>query len=186
MNHILIMVDLQNDFMPGGALAVPGGDEVIAVANALQPHFEHVIATQDWHPANHESFVNLWPVHCVQNTDGAALADTLDKSRIERIIYKGTDPHIDSYSAFFDNEYRKETELMRYLQGLKASKIYIIGLATEYCVKFTVVDALKLGLAVYVIEDGCRGIDISPGDSARAIEEMKEMGAIFIKSSNIL
>jgi nicotinamidase/pyrazinamidase len=204
MNHILIMVDLQNDFMPGGALAVPAGDEVIAVANAIQPKFEHVIATQDWHPVNHQSFaVNhpgkvvgeiidlhgipqiLWPAHCIQNTRGAALVDHLDKTRIEHVIYKGTDPQIDSYSAFFDNGHRKETHLERYLHTLGASKIHILGLATDYCVKFTVFDALRLGFEVCVIAEGCRGIDLKAGDSAKTLLEMSRLNVSIEKANRI-
>ena len=204
MNQALIIVDLQNDFMPGGALPVPAGDQVVSVANAMQPHFKHVIATQDWHPVIHESFAAnhptkevgdiidlhgvpqvLWPVHCVQDTKGGALVDDLDISRVERIFHKGTDPQIDSYSAFFDNEHRKETGLGAYLQDLKISQIYIMGLATDYCVKFTVLDACRMGFDVCVIEDGCRGIDLSEGDSAKAIIEMQAVGARIIQSKEV-
>ena len=202
MHQALILVDLQNDFMPGGALAVPSGEQVVSVANAIQPYFQHVIATQDWHPVNHESFAMnhfaknvgdiidlhgvrqvLWPVHCVQNTAGAALVDGLDVSRVERIFHKGTDPEIDSYSAFFDNEHRKETGLGTYLQNLKITQLYILGLATDYCVKFTVLDACRLGFDVCVIADGCRGIDLIEGDSAKAIAEMQAVGARMMQSN---
>lgn len=204
MNQALILVDLQNDFMPGGALAVPSGDQIVPVANAVQPHFQHVIATQDWHPASHQSFAAnhpakkmgdiidlhgisqvLWPVHCVQGTDGAALVKGLDTSRVERIFHKGTDPQIDSYSAFFDNEHRKETGLGDYLHSLNITKVYVLGLATDYCVKFTVLDACRMGFDVYVIEDGCRGINLSEGDSTRAIAEMQAAGAHIIQSKKL-
>jgi nicotinamidase/pyrazinamidase len=196
MKSALIMVDLQNDFIPGGALAVPAGDQVVSIANQVQSHFKHIIATQDWHPANHASFaVNqpghavgdgvLWPVHCVQHTSGAALVNTLDIHRIERIFHKGTDPQIDSYSAFFDNEHRKETGLADYLHELKTTQLYILGLATDYCVKFTVLDARQLGFDVCVIENGCRGIDLAEGDSKRAIAEMHAAGARVIQSTDL-
>jgi nicotinamidase/pyrazinamidase len=205
MNQVLIMVDLQNDFMPGGALGVPSGEQVVPIANEVQPCFEHVIATQDWHPRIHESFaVNhptkkigdiidlhglpqvLWPVHCVEETKGAALVDGLETSRIERIFHKGTDPQIDSYSAFFDNEHRKETGLRAYLQSLKISQVHILGLATDYCVKFTVLDACRLDFDVYIIEDGCRGIDLSEGDSIRSRKEIQAVGAKIIKSEKLI
>jgi nicotinamidase/pyrazinamidase len=201
----LLLVDIQNDFVPGGSLAVPEGDKVIPVANALQPYFDHVIATQDWHPANHGSFAAnhpgkkpgdiidlnglvqiLWPVHCVQNSWGAEFVPGLDTGRFEKIIHKGTDPGIDSYSALFDNGHRKTTGLDDYLKQAGIDELYIMGLATDYCVKFTVIDALKLGYLIFVIEDGCRGINLKPGDVDRAFEEMKKRGAAVIRSEFIM
>ena len=152
----LIIVDLQNDFLPGGALAVPRGDEIVEVINRAQTLFELVVATQDWHPANHISFaVNhpgrrpgdvvevaglaqaLWPVHCVQNTPGAALSSQLDTRRIARVFHKGTDPGVDSYSAFFDNAARQGTGLAEYLRAAGVGQVFLAGLATEFCVAFT-------------------------------------------------
>ncbi len=197
----LILVDLQNDFMPGGALAVPGGDAVIPVANQLAGTFDLVMATQDWHPPGHGSFASqhpgkvpgeaveldglhqeLWPDHCVQGTRGAELHSGLDTVQITRVFHKGTDPRIDSYSAFFDNAHRKSTGLTDYLKKNGVSEVYLMGLATDYCVKFSVLDAVKLGFKTNVIEDGCRGIDLQPGDVNKAIAEMEAAGAVIVSS----
>jgi nicotinamidase/pyrazinamidase len=194
----LILVDLQNDFLPGGALAVPEGDLVIPVANELVQKFPLVVATQDWHPPGHKSFAAshanqevgalielhglpqvLWPVHCVQNTPGAELAAGLDRSRIGHVTRKGTDAEIDSYSGFFDNGHRKATDLADYLRGRGVTDLYVMGLATDYCVKFTVLDGLKLGFTVHLVEAGCRGVNLKPGDSQAAIEAMRQAGAIL-------
>lgn len=175
----LILVDIQNDFLPGGRLAVSRGDEVIAVANRMQKIFDRVFASQDWHPSDHKSFaVNhpgtkigeviplegllqiLWPAHCVQGTPGAELAPSLDKKKIERIFRKGTDPKIDSYSVFFDNAHRKDTGLSAFLKNEGIQEIYLMGLATDYCVKFSALDAVREGFVTYVIEDGCRGVNL--------------------------
>ncbi|MEZ4449349.1 MAG: bifunctional nicotinamidase/pyrazinamidase [Nannocystaceae bacterium] len=201
----LILVDLQHDFLPGGALAVPEGDHVIAVANAIQPHFELVVATQDWHPREHESFaanhpdrvigetINLhglpqvlWPVHCVQGTRGAALVDTLERGGIDRVFQKGSDPAVDSYSGFFDNGRRRSTGLGEYLQAKSVAEVYVMGLATDYCVHFTVLDALSLGIRVVLVVDGCRAVDLRPGDGARAIDAMVAAGARLCDSREIL
>ena len=184
--NALILVDLQNDFMPGGALAVPGGDKVVPVANRLSEVFAVsalVVATQDWHPAGHGSFASqhpgarpgdvidldglrqeLWPDHCVQGTPGAEFHPSLDQGRIARVFRKGSDPAIDSYSTFFDNARRKSTGLGDFLRENNVEQVYIMGLATDYCVKFSVLDALSLGFKTSVIEDGCRGIDLQSGD----------------------
>lgn len=201
----LIVVDIQNDFLPGGALAVPGGDQVIPVANALTPCFEHVYATQDWHPANHGSFaVNhpgrqpgdivdlngieqvLWPAHCVQDSWGAAFSTALDTRRIEKVFRKGIDPGIDSYSTFFDNAHRRSTGLGEYLKEKGIGEIYILGLATDYCVLYSVLDARELGLTVHVVEDGCRGIELRPGDTAEAFDRMRQVGATIIRSPEVV
>src|SRR5581483_6986296 len=156
----LILVDLQNDFLPGGALPVPQGDTIIPLANRLQPQFNIVVATQDWHPPNHVGFASnhpgrkpgdvvtikgrkqkLWPVHCVQHTEGAKLAPNLQLTRVNRVFTKGTDAEIDSYSAFFDNGHLNATGLSPYLRARQITEVYILGLATEYCVKFTALDA---------------------------------------------
>ena len=198
----LILVDLQNDFMPGGALAVPDGDAVIPVANRLVQSFDLVVATQDWHPPGHGSFASqhpgknpgdtveldglrqeLWPDHCVQGTSGAELHAGLDVRRITRIFQKGTDPRIDSYSTFFDNAHRKSTGLADYLKEKGVSEVYLMGLATDYCVKFSVLDAVELGLRANVILDGCRGIDLQTGDVSQAIDEMKAAGAVIVSSA---
>jgi nicotinamidase/pyrazinamidase len=202
--NALILVDLQNDFLPGGALAVPDGDEVIPLADELQLRFDLVVATKDWHPSNHGSFAAnhpgkkpgdriildgieqiLWPVHCVQHTRGAEFAPSFDTSRIAQIFHKGTERNIDSYSTFFDNAHRRHTGLAHYLEKRSIKKIYLMGLALDYCVKYSALDARHLGLTTYVILDGCRGIDLEPGDIARALEEMKLAGAILLKSSDL-
>jgi nicotinamidase/pyrazinamidase len=200
----LILVDIQNDFLPGGALAVPRGDEVIAVANALQQRFDLVVATQDWHPPGHGSFASrypgrkpgelselgglpqvLWPDHCVQGSSGAAFAPRLEMNRVETIFRKGTDPAIDSYSGFFDNGHRKSTGLADYLKGRGAGEIYLLGLATDYCVKFTALDARLAGFRTLLVEDGSRGVELQPGDAVRAIEEMRRAGVQIVRSSEV-
>jgi nicotinamidase/pyrazinamidase len=199
--NALILVDIQNDFLPGGALAVPEGDQVIPVANRLQPRFDLVVATQDWHPAEHASFAAnhrgrgigevieldgleqvLWPVHCVQGSSGAELAPALDRSRIARVFRKGEDPQIDSYSGFFDNGHRRATGLGDYLREQGVAEIYLAGLATDYCVKFTALDGRKLGFEVHLIEDACRGVELKDGDVARAVAEMQAAGVHVISS----
>jgi len=200
----LIIVDLQNDFLPDGVLPVPRGDEVIQLANELQGRFELVVATQDWHPPDHGSFATnypgkkpgdrimldgieqiLWPVHCVQNTRGAEFAAAFDTSRITHVFHKGIDPRIDSYSTFFDNAHRRHTGLAHYLQKRGIKDIYLMGLALDYCVKYSTLDARELGLNTRVILDGCRGIGLEPGDIDRAVDEMKRAGAILLQSSEL-
>lgn len=200
---VLIIVDVQNDFLPGGALAVKDGDAVIAPINAISPKFDLVVATQDWHPANHGSFAAnhpgkrvgevidlngqpqvLWPVHCVQNTPGAQLAAALDVSRVARIFQKGTDPQIDSYSGFFDNDHRHSTGLGQYLWDVGAKELFIAGLATDYCVKATALDAARLGFHTHLIADACRAVDLAAGDGARAIEQMRTAGVVPIESAD--
>lgn len=202
--NALILVDLQNDFLPGGALAVPHGYEVIPVANELQRRFDLVVATKDWHPRDHGSFAAnhpskkpgdsiildgieqiLWPVHCIQNTRGAEFAPSFDTSRIAHIFHKGTDPMIDSYSTFFDNAHRRHTGLAHYLEKRGIKNIYLMGLALDYCVKYSALDARRFGLNTHVIVDGCRGIDLKPGDISRALDEMKRAGAVLLKSSDL-
>lgn len=194
----LILVDIQNDFLPGGALPVAEGDAVVPVANRLMPTFDLVIATQDWHPADHGSFAAnhrsrkpgdvidlnglqqvLWPVHCVQRTAGASFASDLDVSHIDHIIRKGTDPAIDSYSGFFDNARRKATGLESLLRSHGVTSVHLVGLATDYCVKATALDAVSLGFATTVLVDGVRGVDLTPGDSQRALEEMRAAGVVL-------
>ena len=178
-NSALLLIDLQNDFCAGGSLAVPEGDAVIAVANQCMPYFEKVIATQDWHPENHSSFVSTWPVHCVQKSKGAELHSALDQSRIKKIIQKGIDPAIDSYSAFYDNNHDKSTGITDYLRAQGITTLYVMGLATEYCVKFSCLDAVNDGFTVYLIEEGCRGIHLQ--NVEKALKEMQEHGVRLIK-----
>ena len=202
--NALILVDVQNDFVPGGALAVPEGDRIVPVCNAIQPAFDLVVATQDWHPTNHGSFAAnhpgtkvgqvidlnglpqvLWPVHCVQNTGGAAFVPGLETCRIARVFQKGTDPAIDSYSGFFDNGHRKSTGLGDYLKSRGVSDVYVAGLATDYCVKFTALDARQFGFAVHLVEDACRGVNLTPGDVQVAIEEMRRAGVLIVGSGSV-
>ena len=191
----LILVDIQNDFCPGGALAVPGGDEIIAYVNEVQKDFDLIVATQDWHPEGHESFAVqhpdqkvgdvitlhglsqvLWPVHCVQLSPGAAFHEALDTRRVEVIFRKGMDSTVDSYSGFFDNGKRKSTGLREYLSGLGVREVFIAGLATDYCVKFTALDSLDCGFSTHILKPGCRGVNLSPDDSEAALEEMRSKG----------
>jgi nicotinamidase/pyrazinamidase len=200
----LILVDLQNDFLPGGALAVPHGDEVIPVANAVQEKFPLVVATQDWHPPDHLSFAPqhpgheigevievdgleqiLWPVHCVQGTPGAEFPAELDASRLDRVFHKGTDRRIDSYSGFFDNGHRQATGLGDYLKERGVWDVYVLGLATDYCAKFTALDAAQLGFRTHLIEDGCRGVNLQQGDVSRALEEMRAAEIEIVQSSEL-
>lgn len=201
----LILVDLQNDFCRGGSLAVPDGDAVIPIANQLQPYFDLVIATKDWHPQDHTSFASnhpgtkmgdlimlgnlsqvMWPDHCVQESKGSNFHPQLDTSHIDKIIYKGTDKNIDSYSAFFDNAHLRATGLTDYLQNENIKEIYIMGLATDYCVKFSCLDAVLLGFNVHVIEDGCRGVELNSGDVESAMNEMRAVGVRVVKVGDIL
>jgi nicotinamidase/pyrazinamidase len=199
----LILVDIQYDFCPGGSLAVPDGDAVVPAANRLQEEFELVVATQDWHPRGHGSFASthskpvyeviqihglpqtLWPDHCVQGTHGAELVSALERARIARIFRKGTDPEIDSYSGFLDADHKHSTGLADYLRERGTDEVYIAGLATDYCVKYTALDAAQLGFRTYVIEDGCRGVNLNPGDSETAFTEMKAAGVKILKSGDI-
>ena len=195
----LLLVDLQNDFMPGGALAVADGDAVVGVANALMPRFSLVVASQDWHPADHGSFASahpgrklgdvidlagveqvLWPDHCVQEAPGASFHSGLDVAGIDRVVRKGTDPAVDSYSAFFDNDRRRDTGLAAFLEKSGAEELVVLGLATDYCVKHTVLDACGLGFGVTVITDGCRAVDLAHGDGDRAFAEMRSAGARLV------
>lgn len=203
----LILVDIQNDFVANGALAVPKGNEIVAVANNLQNShfFDIIVATQDWHPKNHGSFAAnhtnknigdlidfnglsqiLWPIHCVQHSEGAALVSDLETKHIDKIFYKGTDENIDSYSGFFDNGHRKQTGLGKFLKQSKVTKVYVIGLATDYCVKFTALDAKSLGFETYLITDACRAVNLQKDDEAKALEAAQQAGIYLIRSSDIL
>lgn len=199
----LILVDVQPDFMPNGNLPIPGGDSIVPVINRLQPHFELVIATQDWHPQNHISFAinheglnafdsikigdldqTLWPAHCVQNTSGAALHKDLDTHQIEAIFRKGTDQAIDSYSAFYDNAHLRSTGLTGYLKDKAANELYFCGLAADICVYFSIQDALEEGFKCVVILDAVKALDEALFDKQRAELEVK--GVRFISEAHFL
>ncbi len=198
---VLVIVDVQNDFCPGGALAVPGGDAVVPVINRISPAFAQVVLAQDWHPPGHQSFASshpgrqpfetieaaygpqtLWPDHCVQGTPGAAFHADLETVRAEMIIRKGYRAEIDSYSAFFENDRTTATGLRGYLHERGLGRVFLCGLATDYCVTFSAIDAAKDGFEVVVIEDACRGIDLD-GSLATAREAMTQAGVRFIDSS---
>lgn len=202
--NALILVDLQYDFMPGGALAVAEGDQVVAVANRLIPRFELVVATQDWHPADHGSFASqhpgssigdiikldgldqmLWPDHCVQGSAGADLHSELKVADIDKIVPKGTDRQIDSYSGFFDNGKRQSTGLKEFLTKHFVSSVFVMGLATDYCVKYTALDAVALGFETTLIEDGCRGVELNPGDVKTAINQLRTAGVRISASKEV-
>lgn len=174
----LLIVDMQNDFMPGGALPVPKGDEIVPFINQLQKKYSLVIASQDWHPPGHISFIaqgGPWPVHCLQNSWGAELVSALDQSKMDRIFFKGSDIDLDSYSAFFDNARKRSTGLAAYLNEKRVKEISVVGVATDFCVKYSVLDALSLEFQVTVFQEGCRGI----GDSKKALQQMQEAGALI-------
>jgi nicotinamidase/pyrazinamidase len=201
----LILVDIQNDFCPGGALAVSEGDRIVPIVNRLMPRYDLVVATQDWHPADHGSFAAnnpgkqpgelhelgglpqvMWPNHCVQGTPGAEFHPQLDTNRVEAVFRKGTDKAVDSYSGFYDNAQRRSTGLLGYLKEKGVTEVDVVGLATDYCVKFTALDAAKAGFATTLIEDAARGVNLSPGDVAQAVEDMLAAGVKVVTSDAIL
>jgi nicotinamidase/pyrazinamidase len=198
MTHALIVIDVQNDFCPGGALEVPQGDAILRGINALMPDFDAVVLTQDWHPAGHSSFASsrddhdpyelitmpygpqvLWPDHCIQGSIGAQFHPDLQVDRADMIIRKGYNPDIDSYSAFFENDHRTPTGLEGYLRTRGIERLTLVGLALDFCVNFSAVDAAKLGFDVEVREDLCRAIDLD-GSLAKAREGMRAAGATLI------
>ena len=204
MNALLI-IDIQNDFLPGGNLPVAEGDEIIPTVNALMPHYDLVVATQDFHPQNHGSFASnhigkksgeviqfnglsqmLWPDHCVQGTRGATFASALHLDGIDQIFQKGTDPEIDSYSGFFDNGHLKSTGLAEFLKANGVTEVHLVGLATDYCVKFSALDSLEEGFRTKLIKDACRGVNAQDGDVDEAVSFMKKKGVQVIASSEIL
>ncbi len=199
----LLLIDIQNDFLPGGSLAVPAGDQVIPVINQLQSQFDLVVATQDWHPSAHKSFASqhpgqqvfdtidlngldqvLWPDHCVQGTMGAAFSPDLEQNKIEAIFRKGTDPEIDSYSGFYDNGHRKSTGLADYLRGKQVRQVFVAGLAADYCVFFSMKDALEQNFKTYLIEDATRPISMEGFENAKA--EIHSRGGKIIQSGALL
>jgi nicotinamidase/pyrazinamidase len=190
----LLIVDFQNDFTPGGALPVEHGDEIAEPINAIADRFDLVVATRDWHPPDHGSFEGvdvdpekwhgidppgIWPVHCVQGTPGAELYPALDRSKIDEVVDKAQDRYTQGYSSFHRND------LAERLRERGVDHVYVAGLATDYCVKNTVLDALEEGFQVTVVTDAVRGIDAKPGDSERALKEMRNAGAAAITSSTL-
>ncbi len=200
----LLIVDMQNDFMPQGALGVAHADELIQVINSLIPKFKLVIASLDWHPEDHVSFAAnhrgkkvgetievdgqeqiLWPIHCVKDTFGAQLVHGLNKEGIHKNIYKGVDKKIDSYSAFFDNRRLNETGLGKYLKDHKVTDIYLAGVATDYCVLYSAFDAIDLGFSVHLITDACKAINLHPKDEEHAWEAIAAKGGSIVHSSDV-
>ena len=204
MKKALILVDIQNDFLPGGALAVPEGDAIVPLVNRIQEKFDLILATKDHHPADHGSFAAnheskkpgeiidlhgltqiLWPVHCVQDSEGAEFSKELDMTGVEKVFCKGENPGIDSYSGFFDNGKRQKTGLDDYLKSKDVDTVYIAGLATDYCVKFTALDAVELGYETYVIKDATRAVNLQPGDFEASLQEMERAGVKVIGSEGL-
>lgn len=200
----LIIVDVQNDFCPGGALPVANGNAVVPVINSILPAFDAVVATQDWHPSNHGSFAAnhpgaqvgdfitlnglpqvLWPIHCVQGTAGADFYPELDTSGLDGIFQKGMDPAVDSYSGFFDNGRLHATGMADFLKARGIAQVFICGLATDYCVKWTALDALTLGFETFVVTDATRGVNLNPTDSEKAVLEVVAAGGKAITSQQI-
>lgn len=205
MRNALLIVDMQKDFMPGGSLAVAHADEIIPCINHLMKQFPLVVATKDFHPSGHVSFASshpgkkigetvvldgkeqiLWPDHCVQGTEGCAVDPRLDISRIHHFVHKGINIEVDSYSTFFDNAHNHSTGLSDYLKKLGVTHVFLCGVATDYCVLYSTLDALKLGFSVYVIVDACKGIDLYPNIERGAFTQMKKNGATLISSDEVL
>jgi len=203
-DDVLIVVDIQNDFCPGGALAVPRGDEVVPIINRLAARFRHVVLTQDWHPAGHFSFASthpgkkpfetiaapygpqvLWPDHCVQGTPGAAFHPALQVPHAALVMRKGTDRAIDSYSTFYENDRTTPTGLVGYLRERGLSRIFLAGLAFDFCVRYSAEDARREGFDVFVVEDACRGIDVN-GSIAATRRDLAVFGVVTVGSAQIL
>ena len=201
----LIVIDIQNDFCPGGALAIAEGDVIIPIINQLMPKFDLVIATQDWHPDNHQSFASqhpgknvydlidlngirqvLWPDHCVAGCPGADFHKDLDIRHIRHIVRKGSHRNIDSYSAFYENDGATPTGLTGLLKGLKIDSLAIAGLATDYCVLYSALDALREGFHTTIIRDACRGVNIPIGNVGKALQKIEAAGGKIIDSANLL
>ncbi|MGE4498028.1 MAG: bifunctional nicotinamidase/pyrazinamidase [Deferribacterales bacterium] len=202
-NTALIVVDVQNDFCPGGALAVKNGSRVVPVINSLIDSFDVIVGTQDWHPVHHSSFASnndaepfsvktlnginqvMWPEHCIQGSGGADFHPDLHADAFNIIIRKGTNPDVDSYSAFTENDGISSTGLKGWLNELGIRKVYITGLATDFCVLYTALDAVKAGFETYVIEDACKGVDFPEGNVAKALSSMKEAGIRVVQSADV-
>ena len=194
--HALILVDIQNDFLPGGALEVKGGDQIIPYINSIMEAFDMVVATQDWHPKDHGSFASnhpgrkigeviklegldqiLWPDHCIEHSKGAEFSKKLNLSRLQMIFHKGTDPKMDSYSGLFDNGHLKSTGLGEYLKGEGVTDVTCVGLAADYCLKYTALDAdEKFGFRTHVPLKGTKAVNLKPDDFDRSVEEMRQAG----------
>lgn len=201
----LVIVDIQNDFLPGGALPVKEGDKIIPIVNQLlEKDFAVKVATKDWHPRDHQSFASnhsrkpgeiillegkeqiLWPEHCVQGTFGADFPPDLRVNHIQQVFLKGIDRSIDGYSTFYDTGEERSTGLAEFLKKNEITEIYVAGLATDYCVKYSVLDAVALGFKTFVITDACRAINLKPNDEQKAIQEMRKAGAIPLLSEEIV
>ncbi len=199
-DRVLLIIDVQNDFCPGGSLAVEEGDAVVNVINRMMPLFPRVAATQDWHPPDHVSFASrhpgrkpldivdadgidqvLWPDHCVRGTRGAELHPRLDAARIGLLLRKGTRPGLDSYSAFFENDHRTDTGLRFWLKGLGCREIVLCGLATDYCVLASALDARRVGFRVTLVRDACRGVDVPRGTVGKALAAMEKAGVRVVE-----
>jgi len=199
-NDVLIVVDAQNDFCPGGALAVPRGDEVVSIVNRLAARFRNVVLTQDWHPRGHFSFASshpgkkkyeavaapygpqvLWPDHCVQGTPGAAFHRALQIPHAALVLRKGMDRAIDSYSAFYENDRKTPTGLIGYLRERGLTRIFLAGLALDFCVRYSAEDARREGFAVFVVEDACRGIDVD-GSVAATRASLARLGVALVSA----
>ncbi|KKJ76082.1 hypothetical protein WH95_15100 [Kiloniella litopenaei] len=199
----LLVIDLQNDFCTGGALAVPDGEAIVPVVNRLIDRFPHALATQDWHPEGHLSFASshegqtpygtielsygtqvLWPDHCVQGHDGSTLHKDLNKTALELILRKGFRKEIDSYSAFFENDKTTSTGLTGYLKERQIERVFLCGLATDFCVYYSAIDAIKQGFETFVIADACRAIDLE-GSLAKAMTHMRESGVEILSSDEL-
>lgn len=181
MKRVLFIIDVQNDFCPGGALPVPEGDRVVPIINGIMDRFDLVIATRDWHPEDTVHF-EKWPKHCIRNTHGAAFHPNLKVAGIDKIISKGTGNRDDGYSAFET----EELDLPEFLKSNNIDELYFTGLATEYCVKASAMDAVRRGFKTFIVEDAVRGIDVHPGDIAKAMAEMKAAGISFITSDDLI
>ncbi|MFT5685174.1 MAG: nicotinamidase/pyrazinamidase [Myxococcota bacterium] len=200
----LIVVDLQNDFMPGGPLGVSDARAVIPLANTLMAKFDLVIATQDWHPPGHGSFAashdgknpydeiplhglpqTLWPTHCVQGTPGADFVDDLETNRFSAVVRKGTDPTVDSYSGFADNGNRIRTGLAGLLTERGVTEVFVCGVATDFCVRFTAEDAARSGFSVFLIEDACRGVALTPESVPNALDALRAAGVSLTTSAQV-
>ncbi len=204
INAALLIIDIQNDFCPGGSLAVEHGDTIIPVVNRIAPRFRTVVATRDWHPVGHVSFASrhkgskpmetievnglqqiLWPDHCVQATEGAGFHPQLDLRPVDLIVHKGTNPELDSYSALFENDHRTKTGLDGYLRTLEISHLYVAGLATDVCVYFSAMDARKLGYQVTLLTDATRGVDQPAGSVDESLSTMEQNGVQMLASAQI-
>ncbi len=203
---ILLVIDVQNDFCPGGSLEVKEGDRIVEIVNRIMPCFCKVVATQDWHPKEHISFASnhsskepfdsielpglggrqvLWPDHCVAGTSGADFHPDLDNSGIDLIVRKGRNRNLDSYSVFYENDRKTSTGLEYYLKGLKFEHLFLTGLATDFCVFYSAMDAVRLGFTVYLVEDAARGIDAPEGSLCKRLDEMKAAGVKVIQSNEL-